>query len=115
LYFNETDIRYNPNHAGEPIQSPNTKAENHPHQSKYFQSIPKKKPRKPPKLKQNKKGKKINKYSGKRSVQFADFGVIARENTVTSGHASIGRDNAVISSGNCNARSAHNKYIHHKL
>jgi hypothetical protein len=86
-----------------------------PTNQNIFNQSPKKKPRKPPKLKQNKKGKKINKYRGKRSVQFADFGVIARENTVTSGHASIGRDNAVISSGNCNARSAHNKYIHHKL
>jgi hypothetical protein len=80
-----------------------------------FNQSPKKNQENHLNLNKTKKEKKTNKYSGKRSVQFADFGVIARENTVTSGHASIGRDNAVISSGNCNARSAHNKYIHHKL
>ena len=53
--------------------------------------------------------KEINKEQKKkgRGLQFADFGVLAGENIVTGGHASIGGDYTVIGSGDGNAGSAY--------
>ena len=53
--------------------------------------------------------KEINKEQKKkgRGLQFADFGVLAGENIVTGGHASIGGDRTVIGSRDRNAGPAY--------